>query len=118
MTDTLPAGLTYVSDDGGAQTSEAAGVITWTPPDLASAGSDVLQITATVTGTAAMTNTAEVTAVDQNDPDSTPNDGAGDDYATALVIPQSADLSVTKVVDIASPISPLDLARVPVPVLL
>ena len=46
-----------------------AGVITWIPPDLASAGSDVLQITAAVTGTAAMTNTAEVTAVDQNDPD-------------------------------------------------
>ncbi|MCD6136616.1 DUF11 domain-containing protein, partial [Candidatus Bipolaricaulota bacterium] len=74
VTDALPAGLTYVSDNGGGAYDSGTGV--WSVASLASGSSMSLAISATVdVGTAGstLTNTAEVTVAGQPDPDSTPN---------------------------------------------
>ena len=57
-----------------------------------------VSIVATVTSLTAIANTAQVSASDQPDPDSTPNnDAAGeDDQATASLRVPSADLSLVK----------------------
>lgn len=84
VTDVLPAGLTFVSatpSQGSA--SNASGTVTWNAGTVAVGGTaPTLLIEATVTGTGAITNTAEVTASTYVDPDSDPNDGAGDDFAS------------------------------------
>ena len=99
ITDTLPAGVTYVSDTPSQGSyDDVTGV--WSVASLASAASATLEIEVTVdggTGGSTITNTAGVTAVDQIDPDST------DDQDDADITVQSADLSVTKDVDDANP---------------
>ncbi len=77
----------------------------WTVPSLASGTKATLQITANMTGTVAATNPAEVTASDQRDPDSTPNNGVSteDDQASVTVTPQIADLSLANK---ANPVRP------------
>ncbi len=64
----------------------------WDIGTIAASGSATLTITARVQSNTTVTNVAEITAADQNDPDSTPNNGVPteDDYATATVKP-SAD---------------------------
>lgn len=103
--DLLPAGLTYVSDDGSGSYVNGTGI--WTVATVNASGSAALHITATVTpaSVSGVTNTAEVTAADEFDPDSTPNNhnASEDDQASVLVTAKSADLSLTKTVDNASP---------------
>ena len=104
VTDLLPAGLTYtgaVASQGGYD--QSSGV--WTVGLLLNGGSATLDISATVDTLGAKTNTAQVSAADQFDPNSTPaNDApAEDDQDSALVTPQEADLSLTKTVDDATP---------------
>ncbi|MDX1945543.1 MAG: DUF11 domain-containing protein [Pirellulaceae bacterium] len=101
--DQLPTGLTFVSKLPSQGTyDESTGV--WDVGTLASGANVTLAIVATVTSSAAITNTAEVTDVDQFDPDSTPDDGAGDDFASATVdVPNLADLSLTNVPSSATP---------------
>ena len=101
--DQLPTGLTFVSKTPSQGTyNETTGV--WDVGSLNSAASATLQIVATVGLNTPLVNNAEVTDVDQFDPDSTPDDGAGDDFATATVdVPQSADLSITNVPSSATP---------------
>ncbi len=41
-------------------------------------------------------NAAEVVASSTSDPDSTPNDGTGDDFISGSTTPQQADVSVSK----------------------
>ncbi|MBT8197743.1 MAG: DUF11 domain-containing protein, partial [Acidimicrobiia bacterium] len=82
MTDTLPAGVTFVSSTAG---TEAGGVITVPVGDLAVGSEFVFSVTVTVDESGAFTNAAEVTAADQDDVDSTPGDGQGDDHDTAAV---------------------------------
>jgi uncharacterized repeat protein (TIGR01451 family) len=86
VTDLLPAGLTFVSATPSAG-SYATGTGVWTVASLASGASATLQLVALVSGTGTITNTAEVTASDQPDPDSTPgnNNPAEDDRASAAV---------------------------------
>ncbi len=72
VTDTLPSGYTYVSDDGGAATAVAGNIVTWTVGDLAAAAQAVLNITAQVLGSGVYVNDAEVTAANEPDVDSTP----------------------------------------------
>ncbi len=84
-----------------------------TPAECTAAGQDVtcsfagvavstpITITITVQVTASgdiAANTAQVTASDQYDPDSTPNDGTGDDYAEAagFTVGAPANLTITK----------------------
>ena len=103
--DVLPAGLTYVSDDGSGAYTNGTGI--WNVGTVNAAASATLHITASVTSTAVsgVTNTAEITGSDQFDPDSTVNNNnAGeDDQASATVTAKSADLSLTKTVDDPSP---------------
>ncbi|MCA9201868.1 MAG: DUF11 domain-containing protein, partial [Planctomycetales bacterium] len=103
VTDALPAGLTFVSSTPS-QGTYNSGTGVWTVGSVANGGTATLQLVATVANTGAKTNTAEITASDQLDPDSTPNNAAGaeDDQASATVTPPIADLSLTKTVDNAS----------------
>jgi LPXTG-site transpeptidase (sortase) family protein len=102
VTDTLPAGVTYLSSSPSQGTfSSATGV--WDVGSLVSGASASLDITASVDATGLLTNAAEVTAADQYDPDSTPGDGAGDDYDTADLQAQEADLDLQKMVDDSNP---------------
>jgi uncharacterized repeat protein (TIGR01451 family) len=88
----LPAGLSLISSNP-ATGSFNAGV--WTVGDL-SVGSTTLMLTARVDVPGALTNTAEVSALSTPDPDSTPNDGTGDDAASASLTARVPDLTTTK----------------------
>ncbi len=97
--DALPAGYTYVSDDGGGSYNYLTGI--WTVGSLAASSNKVLNITVTATANSNKTNEVEVLASDQLDPDSTPNNSSiseDDDDAAPKV-----DLSVTKTVDTTTP---------------
>lgn len=106
VTDALPAGLTFVSATPSGSTSYDSGTGIWTIGNLNSAATAQLQIVATVATTGVKINTAEVTAANEGDIDSTPNNqlAAEDDQASATVTPQVADLSLTKTVNNAAPI--------------
>lgn len=102
--DVLPAGLTYVTDTPSQGTyDDGTGV--WTVGTIANGANATLQVTATVTTTGTKSNVAEVTAVDQPDIDSTPNNGVAteDDQDNADLTPQVADVSLTKTVSNATP---------------
>ena len=102
--DVLPSGLTYVSDTPSQGTYDN-GTGVWTVGSLTSGSNATLQVVATVVSAGTKSNTAEVTAVDQPDIDSTPNNGiaAEDDQDNADLTPLVADLSVTKTVSTTSP---------------
>jgi large repetitive protein len=106
VTDLLPAGLTFVSATPSGSTTYVSGTGVWTIGNLNSAATAQLQIVATVATTGVKTNTAEVTAVNEGDSDSTPNNqlATEDDQASVTVTPQVADLSLTKTVNTAAPI--------------
>ncbi|MFK8016954.1 MAG: hypothetical protein AB8G17_16115 [Gammaproteobacteria bacterium] len=105
VTDQLPSGLTYVSDDSGGAYDSLTGE--WTVGTLAAGASANLLITALVNATGDYVNTAELTAANEFDPDSTPanNDPAEDDQSSVTITPTVfADLSLTKAVDNAEPL--------------
>jgi len=104
VTDLLPSGYTYVSDDGGGSYVSGTGV--WTAGNVAASGSATLNITATVNAAGVYLNTSEVTAAIEGDSDSTPNNGVTteDDYAEVSTTPSAvADLSLTKIIDNGAP---------------
>jgi uncharacterized repeat protein (TIGR01451 family) len=86
VTDQLPAGLTFVSATPSAGTYDSP-TGAWAVPSLGSGAGATLQLVAQVSAAGSMTNTAEVTAADQPDPDSTPanNNGTEDDQASASI---------------------------------
>jgi len=96
--DLLPAGLTYVSDDGAGAYVSGTGI--WTVGTVNASAAATLHITATATSASinGVTNTAEITASDVPDPDSTPNNhnAAEDDQSSVTVNAKDADLSITK----------------------
>ncbi len=98
VTDKLPAGLAYLSNDSGGSYTANSGV--WNVGTIASGASKTLKIKARVTRAGANTNSAEVTASDQPDPDSAPgnDDASEDDQASATVGGTQIDLSLTNVV--------------------
>jgi len=107
ITDQLPAGVTYVSDTPS-QGSYVSGTGVWTIGTIANGADATLTITATVDlGTVGTTidNNAEVTASDQEDPDSTPGNTSGteDDEDTASISVREADLRIAKIVDDNNP---------------
>jgi uncharacterized repeat protein (TIGR01451 family) len=85
VTDALPAGLSFVSATPSAGTSYNSATGLWTIGAVVSGANATLQITAKVTASGAITNTAQVTAANEPDPDSTPNNNAAaeDDQASA-----------------------------------
>ena len=94
VTDLLPAGLTFVSATASQGSYNSANGI-WTVGNVPANTTAILQVTTTVVGTTAITNTAQISASDQLDPDSTPNNNnAGeDDQSSITLTPQLADLS-------------------------
>lgn len=105
VTDQLPAGVTYVSDDSGGAYDPGTGQ--WLVGTLAPAASATLLITAQVNFAGPYDNIAELTAANEFDPDSTPgnNDPNEDDQDNASLVPTVfADLSLTKTVDNAEPL--------------
>jgi len=103
VTDVLPAGLTPQSATPEAGTFDA-GTRQWSIPTLASGEDLTLTVVARVDSSALLTYSAQVTASAATDPDSTPNDGTGDDRATATVdAPAAADLSITNTPSSATP---------------
>jgi len=73
ITDQLPSGITYVSDTPG-QGNYDSGTGVWNVGILSNGNNATLTITATVdtgTGGSVITNSASITALDQNDPDNT-----------------------------------------------
>lgn len=103
VTDLLPSGLSYESDDGQGAYNQASGI--WTIGDIDSDSDTILHITATVTSGGFITNVAEITRSDVPDNDSTPNnnDFFEDDQDTITLSVQQTDLSLVKSVDNPSP---------------
>ncbi|RKR09090.1 putative repeat protein (TIGR01451 family) [Flavobacterium sp. 81] len=97
VSDHLPPGYTYVSDNGAGKYNNATGI--WTVGNLNNGNSLSLQITAKVNVATAANyiNTAEIQTAHQVDPDSTPGNGLPeDDMASANVTLKLADLELTK----------------------
>jgi uncharacterized repeat protein (TIGR01451 family) len=91
VTDVLPAGLTYVSDDGGGNYDDVTGL--WTPGLLTNGSSTTLNITLTVdAGTAGstITNTATITDSNRVDPD------PSNDTSSVNITVVEANLTVLK----------------------
>jgi uncharacterized repeat protein (TIGR01451 family) len=97
VTDLLPAGLTFVSATPSQGTyNNSTGI--WTVGSVANGAKATLQVTATLTSGNSVTNTAEVTASGQPDPDSTPGNGVAteDDQASVTVASSGAKLLLVK----------------------
>ena len=88
ITDALPAGVTYASDDSSTpSTNYASGSGIWTVGDLADGDSLTLEITATVdaaTSGTTITNTASLTNVDQTDSNANNNSDSADITVSGL----------------------------------
>lgn len=104
VTDLLPSGVAYVGSSPSQGAYNASSGV-WNVGVVSSGSSASLQIAARVTGTGSIINTAEVSAVDQPDPDSTPGNNVPgeDDQSSITIVAQQADLSLTKTVDVAAP---------------
>jgi len=83
--DSLPSGLTYISDDGSGAYIPATGI--WSVGTLANGANAVLKITARANVSGIITNWAEVWASNQLDIDSIPGDGSttSDDDASSAI---------------------------------
>ena len=103
VTDSLPSGLTFVSANPSGEYNSGTGV--WSAGTVSAGTTDMLTISATVDSLGDKVNTAEVTASDVFDPDSTPGNGSTteDDLDSATVSPRSADISVTKTASNGTP---------------
>ena len=93
--DTLPPGLTYVSDSGGGTYNSSSGV--WVVGAVATSGSVTLNIITNATTTGLKTNTATILTSNLPDPDPTNN------FDFVDVTPRSADLNVTMSVNNPAP---------------
>ena len=104
VTDLLPTGLTHVSHTAsqGAY-NEITGI--WTVGSIDAGAVATLQIVATATSDISQNNGAQVTDVDEFDPDSTPNNNAAgeDDQDSANVNAVLVDLSIDKIVNNPTP---------------
>ena len=104
VTDALPDGFTYISDDANGAYDVANGL--WTVANILNGSNTILNITAVVNASGNYTNSAEVTAADNLDPDSSPNNGIAteDDQDSVTLTPiPVADLSLVKTVSDLNP---------------
>ena len=104
VTDILPNGYTYVSDNGSGAYVSGTGI--WTVGNILNGNNTSLDITASVNASGDYNNIAEITDADNLDSDSTVsnNDPSEDDQANANVKPSAAsDISLTKSIDNANP---------------
>ncbi len=105
VVDLLPAGLTYQGDDPSqGNYDDATGL--WAVGTLASGASATLDVVARVDVGTPITNTAEVTAFDGYDTDSTPGNGdPSEDDQDSATLQGPTDLSITKT-DSTDPVLP------------
>src|SRR5262249_44480634 len=87
LVDQLTAGYTYVSDDSAGTYDPTTGQ--WNVGVMAPGTTQTLNITATVNPSGPYTNTAQVTASQEFDPNSTPNNNVAseNDQATVTLTP-------------------------------
>ncbi|WP_404310668.1 DUF11 domain-containing protein [Neorhodopirellula lusitana] len=99
VTDTLPAGISYQSNQASIGDFDSTSG-EWSIASLPTGATATLSITGSLTSAATQTNTAEVTAVEQFDTDSTPNnkDPDEDDQASASVTATQINLAIDKTV--------------------
>jgi uncharacterized repeat protein (TIGR01451 family) len=108
--DVIPSGYTYSAGTiAGGDSRDDSGdpVLTWTINSLASSTNVNLTFQVVVQASGAYKNVAQVTASDQYDPDSTPNNDDGDqsedDEDSETASPQEADLHLDKTVNDPNP---------------
>ena len=89
VTDQLPSGFTYVTDDSGGAYNPVTGV--WSVGTLAAGASQALNITATVNDTGDYINTAEVTGANENDPNS------NDNFDGVIAAPPGIDVTINQI---------------------
>jgi len=89
VTDTLPANVSYSSDDDGC--TNAAGTVTCPTGSLANGALQVIHIVVTATAAGPATNTATVTGNEEDD-----NPANNTATVTSQIVPENADLSITK----------------------
>lgn len=87
VSDPLPGGLTYVSDDGGGAYDASTGL--WTVGALANAASATLHVVASVASTDQQCDTAIITGVSPLDPNP-----ANDSAMVCVLGPRSSDLAL------------------------
>jgi LPXTG-site transpeptidase (sortase) family protein len=114
VTDVVPDGFNYQANSitGGNSRNDldpAGSGLVWTINSLDAGVTVELRFEATVNASGTFKNVAQVTAADQSDPDSTPDNDKGDqveddeDSATASPNSNAADLRLAKVVNDAAP---------------
>ena len=96
VTDHLPSGYAFGSDDSGGSYDSNTGL--WTVGALANGASATLHITATVRASGVYTNVAQVTAFNETDSDLTNNEDSAVTTPTPII-----DLNLVKTVDNATP---------------
>ncbi len=90
VSDVLPAGFTYISDNAGGKYNPATR--TWNVGSVAPGESVLLQVVATVTSVGTKTNVVQVQTADQPDVDSVPGNAPGvrqDDDFTLSITPSA-----------------------------
>ena len=85
VTDAIPANATFVTSGGAGNYDDATGI--WTIASIAANTTETFTVDVVITGEGIIYNLAEVTAMDQTDDDSTPNntDYNEDDISSACV---------------------------------
>ena len=104
VTDLLPVGLSHVSDTSGGAYDPVSGV--WTIGDLTASTSTSIDVVVNVDSDAPLTNTAEVTAANEPDADSTPanSDPSEDDWDQVTIdVAALIDLELSKILDAPAP---------------
>ncbi|MGI9470757.1 MAG: DUF11 domain-containing protein, partial [Rubripirellula sp.] len=104
VADQLPAGISFdssVASQGNYNGSTGV----WTVGTIGSGGQASLNIVGLIETSGSKTNTAQVSASDQFDPNSTPNNGveSEDDQDSVTVVPPVIDLELDKSIDIERP---------------
>ncbi|MEN1783890.1 MAG: gliding motility-associated C-terminal domain-containing protein [Bacteroidota bacterium] len=104
VADLLPSGYQYISDNSGGNYDPNTGL--WNIASLAADTDLRLNIVVGINTTGSYLNTAEIIAVNEQDPNSVPNNDllAEDDQDEQLTLPRViTDISLTKTVDNPSP---------------
>ncbi len=104
VTDLLEDGYSFISDDSGGSYDAITGL--WNVGSLSSGATAILNVTAGIISTGSYDNIAELTAVNERDPDSSPgnDDLSEDDQASQGTLPRViTDISVDKTVDNPNP---------------
>ncbi|MDB4694902.1 hypothetical protein OAF47_00375 [bacterium] len=106
VTDQLPDGITFKSGQAPQGSSYNAGTGVWDVGAIPAGAQRTLTIVGSVDGPGPKSNMAQVSSVDQYDPDSTPGNGveSEDDQQAVTVTPPVIDVSLTKDIDVSRPI--------------